>query len=56
MKKALALIAVSAFALAVSTSAMACGSGKIAKTSLSPNTTALDSQSITSKPQAKSGS
>ena len=56
MKKALALIAVGAFTVAVSTSAMACGFGKIAKTSLSPITTALDSHPITPKPQTKSGS
>ena len=56
MKKVLALIVASAFTGAVSTSAMACVSGKIAKTSFSPITTALDSQPITPKPQTKSGS
>jgi len=56
MKKALAILALSAFAVAVSTPAMACGFGKMAKTGSSPITTALDSQPITSKPQTKSGS
>ena len=54
MMRRLALIAVGAFA--VSTSAMACGSGKIAKIPLSPITAALDSQPITPKPQPRSGS
>ena len=56
MKKVLALLAAGAFAAAVSTSAVACGFGKIAQTSSGPISTALDSQPITPKPETKSGS
>ncbi len=56
MKKVLALIAVGAFAAAVSTSAMACGFGKMAETKPAPITTALDSEPVTPQPGTKSGS
>ena len=56
MKKVLALIAVGAFTVAASASALACGFGKMAQTESAPITTALDSQPITSKPEARSGS
>ncbi len=56
MKQLFALIAVGAFAAAVSTSALACGFGKIARTEPAPITTALDNQPVTPKPETKSGS
>ena len=56
MKKTLAVLAVGAFAVAASTSAFACGYGKVASTKSAPISTAMDSHPITPKPQPKSGS
>lgn len=56
MKKALAILALGAFSVSAASPALACMGGRMAEAEPAPITTALETEPVTSKPAAGSGS